>query len=447
MTPPGFHRTDRPQSWGRINRGAVSLARPRFLDEISPLASAARLAGSTLLATGLGRSYGDSGLNFGHAAIDMTGLDRVIAFDAETGVLRGEAGLSLSEVIRRVVPAGWFLPTTPGTRFVTLGGAVANDVHGKNHHHAGAFGVSVRRLGLWRSDKGLIELSHENNSELFAATIGGLGLTGVILWVEIQLVRIGSSRLDVETIPFAHLDEFLDLALESEERFEHTVAWVDCSRRGEGFGRGVFTRANWRSDALFAVHDDRRRASIPFDLPDLTINRLSVAAFNTLYYSLQASRPRLQVQTYTQAFHPLDAIGEWNRIYGGRGFYQFQCVTPFSAGMTPIRALLAATAEAGAGSFLTVLKTFGDRPSPGLLSFPRPGITLAIDFANRGDATLALLSRMDDIVMNVGGRLYPAKDGRMPPAMFRAGYPQLEQFVRWIDPACSSNFWRRMQHG
>ena len=447
MNPHGFHVADRLRSWGRVERGAVSIARPQFLDSVPVLAAAAHAKGLSFLATGLGRSYGDSGLNFGHAAICMTGLDRVIVFDTETGVFRAEAGISLGEAIRRVVPQGWFLPTTPGTRFVTLGGAVANDVHGKNHHRAGSFGASVRRIGLFRLQDGLIELSPTENRELFAATIGGLGLTGIIMWVEIQLIRIGSSRLDVETIPFGDLDAFFELAQASERNFEHTVAWVDCTRRGAGFGRGVFTRGNWRDDAVLAVHDDRRRAVLPIDLPDFTINRLSLAAFNAFYYRLQASKPRVQIQTFSQTFYPLDAVGEWNRLYGKRGFFQFQCVTPMEAGIVPTKALLMAIAEAGEGSFLAVLKTFGDLPSPGLLSFPRHGVTLAIDFSNKGASTLALLSRLDRIVMAAGGRLYPAKDGRMPSDVFRAGYPMIERFEPWIDPGCSSNFWRRIHHG
>jgi L-gulonolactone oxidase len=401
----------------------------------------------SVLAVGLGRSYGDSGLNLDQAVIDMSHLDRVLAFDPATGVLRGEAGLSLSEIIRRVVPLGWFLPTTPGTRFVTLGGAVANDVHGKNHHRAATFGAWVRRLGLWRSDQGEMEISPAESPELFAATVGGVGLTGVILWVELQLVRIGGSRLDTETIPFANCDEFLEIARESEASFEHTVAWVDCSSRKAGLGRGIFTRGNWRADGVLTVHDDRRRAVLPMDLPGFALNPVTLSAFNALYYHLGASGPRHGIQTYAQAFHPLDTIGGWNRLYGPRGFFQFQCVTPMEAGMAPVANMLSAIAATGEGSFLAVLKTFGDKPSPGLLSFPRRGVTLAMDFANRGPATLALLARLDAIAAAAGGRLYPAKDGRMSPAMFKGGYPQLSRFIDRIDPAFSSSFWRRIHHG
>jgi L-gulonolactone oxidase len=396
---------------------------------------------------GLGRSYGDSGLNLHHAVVSMRQLDRVLAFDRDTGVLRAEAGLSLSEAIRRVAPHGWFLPTTPGTRLVTFGGAVANDVHGKNHHRAGTFGTSVRRIGLVRSDRGFVELAPAKNRELFAATIGGLGLTGVITWVEIQLVRIESCFLDSERIPFGNLEEFAQLASESEADYEHTVSWVDCATARTGHARGVFTRSNWRTDGRFALHDDRKRLSLPVDMPGFALNALSLRALNEFLYWRQSAEPRRRAEHYTAAFYPLDGVGDWNRLYGARGFFQYQCVTPTAAGVAPIADMLAAISAAGDGSFLTVVKTFGDKRSPGLLSFPQPGLTLAVDFANRGEATYRLLARLDAIVSEAGGRIYPAKDGRMPPAMFAAGYPHLDRFRAAIDPAFSSSFWRRINHG
>ena len=447
MRLEGHSQTLGLKAWGRVHTGPHYLAAPQFADQVAGLMRASRDFGLSTLPVGLSRSYGDSGLNLQQAAIDMSRLDRVLAFDPATGVLRAEAGLSLSEVIRRFAPRGWFLPTTPGTRFVTLGGAVGNDVHGKNHHRAGTFGASVRRLGLLRSDEGLVETTPDLNPELFAATIGGLGLTGIILWVELQLVPIQSCRIDQETIAFAGCDEFLALARESEAGFEHTVAWVDCASGAGGKTRGVFSRGNWRTDGDFTIHGDRQRIRLPVDLPGFALNPLTLKAFNEFYYRLQLSKPRQAIDHYTAAFYPLDAIGGWNRLYGPRGFYQFQCVTPFEAGAEPVAELLRAIAASGEGSFLAVLKTFGDKPSPGLMSFPRPGLTLALDFSNRGEATLELLSRLDDIVAAAGGRLYPAKDGRMPPAMFRLGYPNLPQFASRIDPALSSSFWRRIQNG
>jgi FAD/FMN-containing dehydrogenase len=431
------------RSWGRAFKGSTYLAEPSFQDEVADCLAAASREGLSCLATGLGRSYGDSGLNLNHAAIGMARLDRVLGFNAKTGVLRAEAGLSLSEVIRRVAPHGWFLPTTPGTRFVTLGGAVAHDVHGKNHHRAGAFGASVRSLGLLRSDRGLITIGPELEPELFAATVGGLGLTGLIVWVELQLAPVTSSFLDAETLIFGDLDEFFAINSESVAGFEHTVAWIDCLSAGRGF----YGRANWRQDGRIKLHDDRMRVSLPIDLPGFALNPLTLRVLNEAIFRRQQAGARRSVDHYTSAFYPLDAIGGWNRLYGSAGFYQYQCVTPMGAGIEPVRDLLKVISASGEGSFLAVLKTLGAKPSPGLLSFPQEGLTLAIDFSNRGLKTLELFARLDEIVAAAGGRIYPAKDGRMPPAMFAAGYPALPQFIERLDPAFSSSFWRRIKHG
>jgi L-gulonolactone oxidase len=377
----------------------------------------------------------------------MRGLDRVLAFDAARGVLRAEAGISLGEIIRRIAPHGWFPPTTPGTRFVTLGGAVANDVHGKNHHRAGSLGCSVRAIGLWRSDRGPLELSTDVEAELFAATIGGMGLTGAILWVELQLAPIGSAFLDQETIAFPHLDDFFALARESEAGFEHTVAWVDCTARGDAFGRGLFTRGNWRADGRLTLHDETPRLTLPVDLPNAALNPLSLKLFNTLYNARGKAKAGRSVDHYAGALYPLDAIGGWSRLYGRRGFFQYQCVIPSATAGDAVHDLLDQIARSGQGSFLAVLKTLGPRPSPGLMSFPIPGATLALDFPNLGDNVHALFDRLDDIVREAGGRLYPAKDGRMPPAMLRSGYPNLERFAKLRDPSFSSSFWRRSVHG
>ena len=445
ITPAGFLASDRRRSWGRVARGLEYIAAPRFQDEAVRACEDAVGADMTLLAGGLGRAYGDSGLNGGGAVIDMRALDRVLAFDPQSGVLRAEAGLSLDQAIRRVTPHGWFLPTTPGTRFVTLGGAVANDVHGKNHHRSGPLGCWVRKLGLWRSDRGLLELSPEQEPALFAATLGGMGLTGAILWVELQLVRIASAYLDEETIAFGRLDEFFALARDSEAGFEHTVAWIDCTAR-DGV-RGLFSRGNWRDDGRYTLHAERPRRTLPFDLPNAALNPLTLKLFNARYYKRGRSRPRFSVEHYSSALYPLDAIGQWNRLYGARGFYQYQCVVPPEPAPDAIAALLEQIVRAGQGSFLAVLKTFGAKASPGLMSFPMPGATLALDFPNLGDKTHALFGGLDDIVGQAGGRLYPAKDGRMPPAMLRAGYPNLERFAQLRDPNFSSSFWRRSFHG
>jgi L-gulonolactone oxidase len=435
-----FVERDDIRSFGRVTQQPQFVARPRFRDELPRLLESNER--ESRLAVGLRRSYGDSCLDSAGALIETRGLDRFLSFDAASGVLRAEAGVSLSEILALVVPRGWFLPTTPGTRFVTLGGALANDVHGKNHHRAGAFGRHIRAFSLLRSDRGPTEVTLQSDPQLFCSTIGGLGLTGVIEWVELQLVRIGSAFLDVETIPFDRLDAFWPLAEESAQRFEHTVAWIDCTTRGPSCGRGVFTGANWRADGVLDIHDDKLERRMPIDAPGFALNRLSVGAFNELYFRRGRAAAGASRQHYSQYFYPLDALLDWNRLYGKRGMMQYQCVVPRANAQEATRALLDVITASEQASFLAVLKTFGDLRSPGLLSFPRAGATLALDFPFRGERTLRLMARLDDIVREAQGALYPAKDGRMTSDMFRRSFPRWAELAR--DPAMNSDFWRRV---
>jgi len=428
--------------WGRIPRTQMRVARPSFHDELDALVRAGSAGVNGILATGLRRSYGDTCINDGGAVIDMTGLDHFVSFDRSTGLLVAEAGVSLKAILERAIPAGWFLPVSPGTKFVTLGGAVANDVHGKNHHRAGTIGRWLQRLELKQSDGSERSLGPDDTTGAFAATIGGLGLTGVITRVALQLVPIASSSMEVENIPFENLAEFLALAGESDATHDYTVAWVDCLARGSSLGRGIFTRARHSTDGGLHLHS-ARGPSIPVDAPGFLLNRLSLSAFNEIYYRF-AGRRRLTTVPLTRFFYPLDAIENWNRLYGRRGFYQYQSVVPPANAQAATAEMLRTIADAGQGSFLAVLKTFGDLPSPGLLSFPMQGTTLALDFANRGPQTLALLDRLDAIVRDAGGRLYPAKDGRVSPSMFEASYPALDRFKPHIDPGMSSTFRRRI---
>ena len=434
-------------SWGRVLRARHAVARPRWRDELPSLIRDGTQDGRKLLAVGLGRSYGDSGLNPDGAVIDMAGLDRAIAFDPATRLLRADAGMSLDALLKLLVPRGFFLPVTPGTRFVTLGGAVANDVHGKNHHSAGTIGRWVRRLGLLRSDGSAVELGPDDASGLFAATIGGLGLTGVIAWVEIEVIPIASAMMEVETLAFGSLAEFFALATASEAAFDYTVAWVDCLATGAALGRGIFSRARHAAAGPLTPGKTRHGPSLPIDLPRFAFNRLTVRAFNELYYRNGKRKAGLAALPYERFFYPLDAIGGWNRMSGKRGLYQYQSVVPPEVAHDATREMLEAISASGEGSFLAVLKTFGDKKSPGMLSFPRTGTTLALDFPNRGAPTLALMARLDTIVRQAGGRLYPAKDGRIPAEMFRAGYPNWEDFARHLDPGFLSLFWRRVACG
>jgi FAD/FMN-containing dehydrogenase len=421
--------------FGRIARSSQKVAAPRFRDELPPLL--AGRPGGSVLAIGLQRSYGDTVQNGDGGLIRMAGLDRLIAFDAVQGRLRAEAGVSLGEIMRVAVPHGFFVPVSPGTRSVTLAGAIANDVHGKNHHRSGTFGCHVTRLGLLRSDGARAEIGPAD--ELFAATVGGLGLTGIIEWAEIDLCPIGSAFLDVDVRPYGRLSEFWQLSAETAATHEHAVAWIDCAAE-----RGIFTCANWRADGDRALHDDRRRLRVPLDFPNGALNRLVTGLFNRAYYAMHKRKAGARRQHYGAFFHPLDAIADWNRLYGRAGFRQYQCVVPAATMQDAIAALMKEAARNGDGSFLTVLKTFGAVPSPGLLSFPMAGATLALDFRNRGDPTLRLLERLDAIVRAADGRLYAAKDGRIPAEMWRRGYPKLERFIPHIDPAFASDFWRRV---
>jgi FAD/FMN-containing dehydrogenase len=397
----------------------------------------------SVLPFGLGRSYGDSCLNDDNTVIPMASFDHFIAFDATSGVLRAEAGTSLAAILDTFVPRGWFLPVSPGTKFVTLGGAVANDIHGKNHHIAGTFGRHVRRLELLRSTGERIICSPNEHRELFEATIAGLGLTGLITWVEIQLIPIRSPYLDTRTTKFRNLDEFFDISRESDALYEYSVSWVDCTSEGQNLGRGLFMAGNFSERNK---PGKRCNLSLPFpcDAPGWLLNSLFMKSFNTLYYNKQLSRVVDGLTHYEPFFYPLDAILNWNRMYGRRGFFQYQLVVPFEQDRSIIKEIFARIARSKRASFLAVLKTFGDIASPGMLSFPRKGVTLALDFPNDGAPTLSLMNELDSIVFAAGGALYAAKDARMSPSAFVSSYPRLQEFTKYVDPGFSSSFWRRV---
>ncbi|MDP2795447.1 MAG: FAD-binding oxidoreductase [Sulfurisoma sp.] len=423
------------QSWGNLPYDPPCRQR-RLFDRAAPLPTGE----APLLAYGNGRSYGDVCINSGGELLQTRGLDRYLAFDDATGILRAEAGVLLDDIIRVFLPRGWFLPVTPGTRFVTLGGALANDVHGKNHHVAGTFGCHVPRFELLRSDGGRIECSPTENAELFAATIGGLGLTGLVTWIELRLRRVPGPAIAVENRRFHGLAEFFALNIEAEKTHEHVVAWIDCLAREP---RGILMAGNHAAASAAAVPPAPTFSpAVPFTPPLSLVNRASLAAFNAAYFHKPLpARATVHCLPY---FYPLDNLLYWNRIYGRRGFYQYQCAVPQAVQQDATAALLAAIRESGQGSFLAVLKTLGDMASPGMLSYPLPGANLALDFPNGGAHTLELFKRLDAIVRDAGGRLYPAKDARMPGDLFRQGYPQWRKFSQYVDPKFSSNFWRRV---
>lgn len=426
------------QSWGRYpqreQRGTPVLDRHADIDFN---------AESSFLGYGKGRSYGDSCLNTEGTLLDSAYSDKFIEFDSLTGIIRCEPGATLKDIIAVALPKGWFLPVTPGTKFVTIGGAVANDVHGKNHHVDGTFGHFVRQLELLRSDGERLICSATSNADIFYATIGGLGLTGYITWVEIQLKAVHSAYVDVENICYQGLDEFKQLSLDSKDSHLYTVAWVDCMAKGADLGRGIFLRAN-HSHVKQTLPKQKSALKVPFNFPSIALNTFSIKAFNSVYYSNgKRSHGKTESAYYDPYFYPLDGIEDWNKIYGGRGFLQYQFVVP-SEDYAVIKTIMAEISRSGAGSFLAVLKEFGAMPSLGLLSFPREGVCLALDFPFHGNKTLRLLERLDAMVRDAGGAVYPAKDARMSPESFKAFFPKYDEFLNYKDPKFSSDFWRRV---
>lgn len=417
------------RSWGGLPTAGQTLRKISWVDELEPGWQ------TSTLPVGFGRSYGDSGLAASGEATSTVGLNRLLGFDVAKGILRCEAGVSLGEILQVSLGQGWILPVLPGTQVVSVAGAIANDIHGKNHYRAGTFGRHVRSLDLQRSDGQVLHCSPSENQEMFRASLGGLGLTGIIVAAELQLQRITGADLDAETIKFGDLEEFFSLSEESASAYEYSVGWIDCLSPRM---RGHYSRANHTAQAV--PHRPLPVPGIPFELPFTPINRLTLRTFNSLYYHRQRSARRSYAQSWRSWFFPLDGIANWNRLYGRLGFRQYQCVVPAEA----ISELLGLIRRSGQGSFLAVIKTFGGLAAPGLISFPRPGVTLALDFPWRGQRTLSLFAQLDAVVRAHDGAIYPAKDAHMPAADFRRAYPGWEQLETQRDPALMSQFWQRV---
>lgn len=427
-------------SWGLTGQKSKEVRQIKWLTDKLPEIK----EGSSLLAYGNGRSYGDSCLNNDGVTLDTHSLNHLISFDPKTHILRCESGVLLADLLTTFVAQGWFVPVTPGTKYITVGGAIANDVHGKNHHRRGSFGNHVIRFALLRSNGKKIICSRTQHSDLFFATIGGLGLTGLILWVDFMLMPVDSASMQVETTKFETLDQFFDLSKESEWKYEYTVAWVDCAAKST-IGRGVFMRANHGNRSTEKEKKQVRNSkSLPFNLPSFMVNNLTSKAFNTLYFNMHPSGVHEQTQSYDEFFYPLDKLRNWNKIYGKKGFFQYQCVVPVEQGKENIESIFDEVVKSGLASPLAVLKIFGEIESKGLMSFPRHGVTLAMDFPNSGSAVLGLFDQLDKIVAKAGGAVYPAKDARMSSEHFRTFFPQAEKFKHYIDPEFSSTFWRRV---
>lgn len=426
------------QAWGRLSN-----TEHQIIPLITPSQAIKKIPQCTNqgIAHGMGRSYGDVGLNGKGTLWLTTAMNHLITFDLHTGILHCEAGVTLQDIHRTLIPQGWMLPVTPGTQMITVGGAIGNDVHGKNHHAFGSFGDHVLYIKLLRSDGEIIECSKNEKSDWFYATLGGIGLTGVILEAQIQLRPVKGPWIHSETIPYHNLDDFFALSDSSEKDWEHTVSWIDCMNGPNA--KGLFTRGNLANKHIQA-DPKLKDKTFPITPPISLVNKLSLPLFNFAYFNGNSLKKQSQIVHYEPFFYPLDAIHEWNKMYGPKGFYQYQSVVPKEFGKEATQEMLKAIKKSGEGSFLAVLKTFGDRESGGLLSFPKPGVTLALDFPNRGEKTLKLLNELDHIVKQAQGRLYLAKDARMPQSLFEAGYPRFNEFLKYRDPGISSEMSRRL---
>jgi decaprenylphospho-beta-D-ribofuranose 2-oxidase len=432
--------------WGRTTPCVADLVAPDSEDAV-----AEQLAtGAALIARGLGRSYGDAAQFSGGLVMSNLALDQLGAID-ESGVVRVGAGVSIDQLLHASIPQGWFVPVTPGTRQVTIGGAIAADVHGKNHHRDGSFAQHVLEMRLV-TPSGSFDVSPSKDPGLFWASVGAMGLTGVITSASIQLLPIETDRVLVDTERFADLDAVMTAMRESDHLYKYSVAWVDCMTRGAHMGRAILTRANHATasdlERVTLEAPKPARLFVPFDAPSGLLNRLSVRAFNELWFR---SAPRLEeneAQVLPTFFHPLDGVRDWNRLYGKRGFVQYQFCVPEDAHETVVKAITRLSSS-GVASFLAVLKRFGPA-NPGLLSFPVAGWTLALDLPVGPPALPEVLDDLDALVLEAKGRVYFAKDARLAPEKVRAMYPRLEEFLEVkhrVDPhhQMTSDLARRLQ--
>lgn len=427
-------------SFGRTNPPSP---RAIGLDEAVAIIKRGGAGRDLLLAYGNGRSYGDSCQIQNGMLVDMRAHSGIVQFDAATGILEAKSGTLLPAVVAEAAPHGYFLPVVPGTQFVTVGGAIANDVHGKNHHRRGTFGCHVEELDLLRSDGQVYRCSPAQNARLYFATIGGMGLTGLILSAKLRLMRVPSLDVMESVTPFASLDAYLDQADAADAQNEYAVAWIDQLAGGRRAGRGLLMTANHVEGGGRAADTAPPRLSVPFQPPFSVLNRPFLTAFNAAYRLRRAGGASSRHASYRSFFFPLDGVADWNRLYGPKGLFQHQSVIPHDAARETLPRLLAATRKAGQASFLTVLKRFGMLRSPGMLSFPRPGYTLTLDFPNRGERTLALLKELDAITVDAGGGVNPYKDARMSAATFAATFPDWQRLEFMRDPAFVSSFWAR----
>ncbi|PSO54438.1 MAG: FAD-binding oxidoreductase [Cyanobacteria bacterium QH_1_48_107] len=421
--------------WGRYPVVKSYLQRPEKISSFTDTNIIQESENGTVLARGAGRSYGDAALNPRGTTVLTERLNRMLAFDEKTGILCCEAGVTIKEILEIFVPRGWFPAVTPGTKFVTVGGAVAFDVHGKNHHQDGSFSRHVQNLKLMLASGELVQCSPHENSDLFWATVGGMGLTGMITEVEFALHPIQTAYIKSHNIKARNLDEAIALFDQYEPQYQYSVAWIDCLASGRALGRSILMFGNHaaiedlnpeqQADPLQLK--PKRRFKVPFDLPTGLLNRYTMSRFNALYYARQRSRQVRSIVNYDSFFYPLDFLWDWNRLYGKWGFIQYQCVFPTEVSREALVEVLQLCSQKGWGSFLAVLKRLGSQE--GWLSFPMPGYTLALDMPVK-PKLWKFLDQLDQLAIRYGGRVYLAKDARLTPEAFRAMYPS---FPKWLE--------------
>ena len=419
--------------WGRTTPSVATVLTP--VSEAEVEAEILQSTGS--IARGLGRSYGDAAQLSGGVVLDNRGLSGIGAIDHE-GVITVGAGVSIDELLRVTIPQGWFVPVTPGTRQVSLGGALAADVHGKNHHVDGSIANHVLSLRLV-TPTGLLDLSPNERPELFWATMGAMGLTGVVTSVTLRMTPIETDRVLVDTERFADLDAVMSAMEHGDDAYRYSVAWVDCMTRGAHMGRAILTRGDHARaldlDAATLEGPTSPKLAVPFDAPSGLLNPVTIKIFNELWFRAAPRHRDHEVQSLSSFFHPLDGLRDWNRLYGRRGFVQYQFVVPDQAGDT-VRHAITRLAQSRVPSFLAVLKRFGPA-NPAPLSFPMPGWTLALDLPVGPSALPGVLDELDEMVIGAGGRVYLAKDARLSPDTLRAMYPRLDEFLglkNLVDP-------------
>ncbi len=428
----GAVETQLLSGWGRTAPSSARVLRPGSASAVADAMAAAGPRGT--LPRGLGASYGDVAQNAGGTVLDMTAMGGLVRLDPDVGTLTAMAGESLDRILRAIVPRGWFLPVTPGTRFVTLGGAIANDVHGKNHHRDGSIGHHLLAFDLVLPDGSERTITPESEPDLFTATLGGMGLTGVITRATIRLLPIITSRMRQDTDRCTDIDDLMARMASGDADCRYSVAWIDCLAKGSSLGRGVLTSGDHAEpDALPHAqrlaplrYAPRMLPSVPSGMPGV-INTFTARAFNEMWFRRAPAHERDRIVNIAPFFHPLDAVGDWNRVYGRRGFVQYQFVVPFGE-EAMLRRTLERLSAAGCASFLAVLKRFG--PGRGMLSFPMDGWTLALDVPAAQPGLEDLLDGLDREVAEAGGRVYLAKDSRLDPGMLDAMYPELD---RWLD--------------